>query len=333
MARRRDGDWKVWGPGEPEQHHGRLRWRVVVRGPTGRRKPYYFRSEREAKTFRSRQLRRLVGEMTFGEALDHYERYLKVDRGNKPRSVSNTISRLKKWLPVDEPLSAFTAGKAERRYEERTDQVKADTHRNELAKVKTFGRWLCHKKRQWLPSSPFEEIEPIGSRNTHGKLQLRPGEADRFLVTGMEMADKGDEGALAAVLTLILGPRSDEVLSLFCRDIDPTFDGRVFVCVKWVEQGKTRSAKRAVEVKRPELAQALLRQITGRQAEERLFAADSKTGYRSPSWLRKVVRRVCEKAGVTVVCPHGLRGSRATLYVEGGKDLHQVSRDLGHASP
>jgi integrase len=188
-------------------------------------------------------------------------------------------------------------------------------------------------RREWITLRPPLKVEPIGSRNRHGKLQLRPGEADRFLVKGLELAANGDEGALASVLTLSLGPRSNEVRSLTCRDIDRTLDGRVYVTVKWVKPGKTSSARRAVRVQSTELVQALLRQVEGRKPDDWLFPANSKTGYRTRTWLSKSVKRVCEAAGVSVVCPHGLRGSRATLDIVSGKDLAQVSRDLGHANP
>jgi hypothetical protein len=99
--------------------------------------------------------------MTFGKALDHYEAYLKYEKQNRQRSIDNTMARLRNWLPVDEPLLAMPASRAEKRYRERAEKVAGDTHRGELAELKTFGRWLCHPKRAWLSVSPFEEVEPV----------------------------------------------------------------------------------------------------------------------------------------------------------------------------
>jgi len=63
-----------------------------------------------------------------------------------------------------------------------------DTHRNELAEVKTFLRW-CVKKGH-LRKNPAEEIEGIGKRKK-GKPQLRAGEAVEFLERALVVAVEG----------------------------------------------------------------------------------------------------------------------------------------------
>ena len=48
--------------------------------------------------------------------------------------------------------------------------------------------------------------------------------------------------------------------------------------------------------------------------------------------LIKVVTRICKEAGAPRVCPHGLRGTWATITTQAGVAGHVVSRELGHPS-
>jgi hypothetical protein len=65
-----------------------------------------------------------------------------------------------------------------------------DSHRNILAEAKTFLRW-CLAKKKWLVRDPLEQVEGVGKRR-HGKAQLRIGEARRWLVKAVELADAGE---------------------------------------------------------------------------------------------------------------------------------------------
>ena len=103
--------------------------------------------------------------------------------------------------------------------------------------------------------------------------------------------------------------------------------------VLWVaeEEGKTDNAERQLEVPW-ELAELLLKQAEGKPSEGYLFAAKTKTGHRGRTWLREAVKRVCKEAKVPRVCPHGLRGTHATLAREAGATGHLVAKQLGHGS-
>ena len=76
----------------------------------------------------------------------------------------------------------------------------------------------------------------------------------------------------------------------------------------------------------------LLKQAMGKPSEGYLFAAKTKTGHRGRTWLREAVKRVCKEAKVPRVCPHGLRGTHATLAREAGATGHLVAKQLGHGS-
>lgn len=50
------------------------------------------------------------------------------------------------------------------------------------------------------------------------------------------------------------------------------------------------------------------------------------------SWMRYMLTAASEKAGIAHVWPHALRHTFATRYLQGGGQLHVLSRILGHAS-
>jgi hypothetical protein len=50
-------------------------------------------------------------------------------------------------------------------------------------------------------------------------------------------------------------------------------------------------------------------------------------------WLLYHVERLCEEAGVPVVCTQSLRGLHASVATEAGATSHVVASALGHSSP
>ena len=175
-------------------------------------------------------------------------------------------------------------------------------------------------------SSPAEKVKPIGRRR-RGKPQLRRGEARAVFATASELASDGDEGALAVLAILCLGLRSNELLMRIVRDVDVDLDGVLL----WIDEGKTASAVRHMEIPDP-LAEMLAEKVAGREPNEWLFPAETETGHRRRNWLQGAVRRICELARVPKITPHGLRGTWASLTSEAGVAAHIVSRELGHAS-
>jgi integrase len=53
-------------------------------------------------------------------------------------------------------------------------------------------------------------------------------------------------------------------------------------------------------------------------------------GSHLPNAVASRLRRLCEKAGVTVITPHGLRHTYATLPVEAGVPDRVIADQLGH---
>lgn len=254
---------------------------------------------------------------TCGEAIDAYEVYLRVQKRLKPRSIAETVRRLRLFLPRDgAPLRSTTAAKCSERYAELAARFSVDTHRNVLNESKTFLRWCVDQ--WWLVASPAEGLKGVGRRR-RGKPQLRLDEARRWSEVAFRLAAEGDAGAVAALTTLYLDLRASEVISREVRDLDD--GGRVL----WIPDSKSDAGRRVLEI--PKVLRPLLLKLAGqRPGNTRLF------GDRTRGWVWRAVAKCCELAKVPRVGAHSMRGLHATLAVERGATGHQVALAMGHAS-
>jgi integrase len=195
--------------------------------------------------------------------------------------------------------------------------LSVDSHRNILAAEKSFLRWCAEEKRR-LHRNPLDGVKGVGKRRQR-KEQLRIDEARKWAGKALELADEGEEGAVAALLALMMGMRASEIVSRVVRDLDD--NGRLLV----IPDAKTPAGVRTLEV--PALLRPyLLEQAEGRKPEELLF------GYHYRDWVREWVRRICTAAKVPVVTAHGMRGLHSTIAVERGVTGHVVAGALGHES-
>jgi integrase len=173
----------------------------------------------------------------------------------------------------------------------------AATHRFYLKLAQALFGWIVRKG--YLGKNPFAGVAPVG-RVSAGKTQLRIEEAKRYGETALRLYDEGQVLALAAVLPLYLGLRAGEVLNRQVRDVD--CEGGVL----WISAGKTRNARRRLVVKALPLRQRLFDLASGRPPEAPLFGLSSTGRPRQRQVFHKTVRRICQTAGVPVVCPHSL---------------------------
>ncbi len=82
----------------------------------------------------------------------------------------------------------------------------------------------------------------------------------------------------------------------------------------------------------PEVLQSrLLELVEDRKAMDVLFPAAGELEH-TKAWLYAAVRRVCDAAGVTRVCPHSLRGTHTSLALSIGQGSQAVADSLGHES-
>ncbi len=263
------------------------------------------------------------------KALEEYEVFMRDDLGNKPTSTKTTAARLTQFfLGYDGSLEDLDEAECVQRYETLRNhttvqgkRIADTTHLNTLAQVKTFLAWCV--KKGWAKSNSAANVEGKG-KYRHGKPQLRVDEARRWLATALKIARKAEsegekEGALKAILTLVLGLRESEVLNRQVRDVDD--GGRLL----WIPDTKTEAGRRTLEVP-DEIVSLLLRQAGNRPGMEPLFA------HRTRGIGRKWVQRICRRAGVMVVGAQSMRGLHATLAVKAGITSHAVASALGHTS-
>src|SRR5262245_60424039 len=93
MAQRRRGE-RVLGPYEV-----RGEWRVIVVSGTGERVTETYASEADAKKVVRSLRRKLAGDdKTIADAMRAYQTFM-LEKGNKRRSIDDTIWRIEKFFP------------------------------------------------------------------------------------------------------------------------------------------------------------------------------------------------------------------------------------------
>jgi integrase len=102
--------------------------------------------------------------------------------------------------------------------------------------------------------------------------------------------------------------------------------------VLWIDQGKSKNARRHLTIKAQPLRERLAKLVAGRAPEEPVFSVHKSGRPATPKTFRNAVHRVCIAAEVPRVCPHSLRGLWATLSIESGAAEGAVAAALGHGS-
>lgn len=304
------------------------KWRLVLLDGAAR-KSLVADTHEGALKLRDDLLREIAAHVyrTFEEALAEYLSGLQA-RGILPDTISKIGRMLRRFLPVDEPLSAMSTERAEQMYLAETQRQKtngepiaADSHHLLLRRVKTFYKWVL--ARRYVDRSPFAEVRPIG-RPRRGKLQLRIDEARCFVGLAIEHANALDVGATAALMQTFLGLRPTESIIRIVRDLDD--EGRVL----WVPFGKTDNARRRLQV--PDvLREVLLKHAAGKLPDAPLLGPAGERMH-TRHVLRHRVKQLCQAAKLPLVCPHSLRGLNATLALDAGATAHHVAAALGHSS-
>lgn len=308
MAQRKDSVYLT-----RERYRGRWRWRVTV-WADGRSAAQTCADEGEARALYEAELVALglKVDLTAGDLLDRW-------RDAHPHWSQATIDHARKtvarMIPRDLLVGDLTPARARDLYRAFAAPRASATHHQALQQARSAWRWA--RREQLVSSSPWESVQRIGTRN-RGKSQLRISEARTLREYCLRDRSLG---ACATLIALMLGLRSRQILLLQVRDVDD--DGRVL----WVQPIKRRvqAQPMALEVPDDELRELLLEHTRGRAATEQLVP-------RHANYLQLVVRRLCDRAGVPRVSPHGLRGTFATTAAEQGVAARAVAAALTHAS-
>lgn len=323
---------RVNGP-YPDRGGTRFRVRIFVSDTT--RKDLYFHSEADARAAMEqaqRELSRHHSPTVATLVADYFADKLATGR-QKPQTCAEQRARVLTFLrdDLDVEIADFTPVRAAALYRNlstepslKTGQpMAAASHRLYLALAKSMFAWAV--RRDWLRKSPFADVQPVG-RVSVGKPQLRIAEARLFLQESLRrFDDAGSELALGAAVALLLGLRAGEVLGRRVRDVDE--GGSIL----WIDGGKTRNARRFLDV--PEVLRARLCALAvRRKADEPLFGLGRNGKLRQRQVFWRAVTDICAAAGIPKVCPHSLRGLWATLGVQTGAVTHAVAASLGHGS-
>lgn len=315
----------IYGPYKQKISKNSIKYRVELRGfgSISRRRNISFSSQSTAKAFVQKIKAKLSPDYQLDRLLDRFEAYM-TDKGNETRSIQTAMKRLYSWFDGSEIITEITPKVLQKIYNKRVKSCAVDTQRNELNQCKTFFRWIV--KQKILKDNPALEIEPQGKRKT-GKDQLRIDEARRWMEVAATRANGGDKGAVAAMISLYIGARANEIVSRRVRDIDDNC--RLF----WIPSSKTESGKRIVEVN--EFLQPFLKMlIEGKKSWDYLFPTEhnSKKGHVWESYVNRNVQSICDEAGVQKVCAHSMRGLHATLAEEYGVTGHAIAKSIGHVN-
>lgn len=317
---------RVWGPYEDNPRKYRLK---IVEGDAT--KTVCFKTLEEAEAAKARLLTRSrkIQRRTINRAITEWSAELVSMQGRRAATVKWMLDQTSVWLPLHKTLTQIDESDAAKIYLEHVERPRPKTgkppspatHHVQLMLARQLWEWAIG--HGYCRSNPWKRVKPIG-RKPSGKPQLRIDEARRFGEVAMQQAEAGDASAIGALLMMYLGLRQGEVAARVARDIDD--DGRVL----WIPSGKTKNAKRRLNI--PESLRPLVLKLaqTKQPGELLFYPATHKTHYRNYYWLR--IKRLCRLAGVPEICPHSLRGLHATLALEGGATAEAVARALGHGS-
>jgi integrase len=309
----------------PYPHHGGFRCQIIVNGDRSWM-PGAATEDRAYKIAQSfADQITAAAPLSVGEAIELYAQHLK-ERGNKPASYEGTPLRLRCFFAkaLNTPLRSLNPARCAALYREVATKpsprsgkmLSPTTHHAYLADARSLCRWAV--KVGHIRKSPLDDVQSIG-RKRRGKPQLRIDEARRWLARAHELAGQGEAGAVAAMMTLLMGLRAGEVISRVVRDLDD--GGRLL----WIPDAKTEAGRRTVKV--PAELQPYLRALTRDKLPLALLF-----GQHWRDWPRLWVERICKDAAVPRVCAHSMRGLHATLAIQAGASPDIVARSLGHES-
>lgn len=327
---------RILGPyGQPEG------WRVIEVDANGKRSSSMFDSEAKAEKYIELMRASLDKPAhTTETAWLEYKAHMTAN-GRKPDSIASCEWALRQFFPEPVSISTLTEGRCQRLYDDvRTRPSKAtgkplaaDTHRTALAYMKAMFSWCASKPRNWIKENPFADVKAEGELRPRGKSlgksgnELRVKGAREWYRAALDMAGAGDQGAIAGLVALLLGMRANEIVSRRVADVEH-YDEPADAL--WIPCSKTPAGRRTLEV--PDVLRPFLLSLTEGKDEHRPLFEASPGKAHPREWVRKVVHRVCDRAGLPRVTAHAMRGLLATITAEQGMAGHLIAATLGHTS-
>ena len=318
------GAVSVFGPYRHQRGYS-----IEVRGPGGRRATVY-KTEREAlhAILDAVAEAKAAVPVLIDDAIDAYVEQLR-ERGRRESTIGEAEYRLRPLGRIVANVGDLKPDHVRRRLagEGRLDkrphaELSVATKRGTLARIRDACRfWI---ERGWLARDPTAKIEVKGKVG-RGKPTLTPREArllDDVLV------DDSSEAATAVMLALRLGLRSGEIRRLRVKALDLEGDPPTLHVAR--ETTKSDHGVRTLPLHAP-LPARMAKLTHGRELGDLVFAG-RKGKPRGSDWVRAATVRYCQRAGVTVVTAHGLRGTHRRLALDGGAAVEAAALALGHGS-
>ena len=297
------------------------RWRVVR----------FADGKRTARTATTRdQALRLFAELrpssvpprlTLGAALREYDSHLRFGRRQALATCEQAQRTLRVFLGgfVDAPITSLTSLQARKlaRFEHPHAQrigrrYAVSTRYAVLGHAFRFFEWA--KSHHYVERNPFDGVRPLGLGGPAPALLTLDRARTLAAVTLHSAAN--DPSALAALMTLVMGLRSGQVLSLRVADVD-------------LDQKRLRilvaaDTRRTVVI--PELLLPCLRAAHAGKLPDALLFGPGRTGKVRPhNFVWRAMERLCKQAGVTSTCPRSLR----KLHVQLAQTATQASERAG----
>lgn len=313
----------------PYAHRNKFRIFVYTpRGDGGRDRLVQSFDTRTAAETRIKSYERVsaASGRTIADAVVEYLAYLE-RKGNKTGSITTARYRLDAILDGTRALIDMTPRRAQEWYDELVDEGGAtDTQKGCLVQAKAFGKFCV--KRTWLAKNPFEPIESVG-RKSKGKAQLGIDDARVYREYCLDAwAASADRSAIAALIPMAMGLRTNEVAQLLASDVDDR--GRLLRVGE--HEAKTEAGRRLMAVSTYLVEPLRALAAAPAVSDGHLFAL--RRGVPADRhWVLRTVRRHMKAAGVKVVSAHGLRGTFATMADISGSDRRATAKAMGHTTP
>lgn len=268
--------------------------------------------------------------------LDQWGAHLRHSRGASAHTVRAYTADLAAFLaftgtdPADPGAASALTLRAARAW--LADSVARGAARStvsrHVAALRNFSAWA---HREGL--APTDAAAALASARADQRLPrvVDQDEAAALLECARSRASADDPVSVRdwAILELIYatGIRVSEVCSLTTSSIDPAA-----LTVRVLGKGdKERTVPFGVPA-RDALDQWTVRARPSLAVGTDALFVGAKGGPIDPRVVRAMIHRMCARAGVRDIAPHGLRHSAATHLLQGGADLRAVQEILGHSS-
>ena len=268
--------------------------------------------------------------------LDQWGAHLRHSRGASAHTVRAYTADLAAFLaftgtdPADPGAASALTLRAARAW--LADSVARGAARStvsrHVAALRNFSAWA---HREGL--APTDAAAALASARADQRLPrvVDQDEAAALLECARSRASADDPVSVRdwAILELIYatGIRVSEACSLTTSSIDPAA-----LTVRVLGKGdKERTVPFGVPA-RDALDQWTVRGRPSLAVGTDALFVGAKGGPIDPRVVRAMIHRMCARAGVRDIAPHGLRHSAATHLLQGGADLRAVQEILGHSS-